>query len=80
MLKPRVPALPSILTDHFPGAPAMDFFSTTTGRNFIESTIPNLVLQLQRIANSLERLLDRIEQGPGVPAEETASDAAEKAP
>jgi hypothetical protein len=39
----------------------MEFYRTVGGRRFVDHTIPELALQLQRIANALDKILDRIE-------------------
>jgi hypothetical protein len=38
------------------------FHQTPMGKVFIERTMPDLVVQMKRIANSLDRLLDVVER------------------
>jgi hypothetical protein len=39
----------------------IDFYRTPGGRRFIDATLPDLVLQIQRVANALDRLVDLAE-------------------
>jgi hypothetical protein len=39
----------------------MDFYRTVGGRRFIDHTIPDLILQLQKVAVGLDRLSDILE-------------------
>ena len=36
----------------------IDFYRTPGGRRFIDATIPDLALQLKRVADALDRLAD----------------------
>jgi hypothetical protein len=35
----------------------IDFYRTHGGRRFIDATVPDLALQIQRVANALDRLV-----------------------
>jgi hypothetical protein len=39
----------------------IDFYKTHGGRRFIDGTIPDLVLQMRRIADALQRLVAVVE-------------------
>jgi hypothetical protein len=40
----------------------IDFYRTAGGRRFIDATVPDLVLQIQRVANALDRLVELAER------------------
>ncbi len=42
----------------------IDFYRCPGGRRFIDATIPDLVLQLKRVADALDRLADGREKAP----------------
>ena len=39
------------------------FFQTRMGRQYYEATVPNLVRQIARLNDLLERLVERLEKG-----------------
>ena len=39
------------------------FFQTRLGRQYYEATVPNLVRQIARLNDLLERLVERLEKG-----------------
>jgi hypothetical protein len=39
----------------------MSFYNTVGGRRFIDGTVPELVVQIKRVANALDRLIDLAE-------------------
>ena len=39
----------------------IDFYHTVGGKRFIDGTVPELVVQLKRVANALDRILDLAE-------------------
>ena len=42
----------------------IDFYRCSGGRRFIDATIPDLVLQVKRVADALDRLADGREKAP----------------
>ena len=39
----------------------IQFYQTPMGKRFFEATLPDLTLQVKRVANALDRLLDILE-------------------
>jgi hypothetical protein len=39
----------------------IQFYQTPMGKRFFEATVPDLTLQVKRVANALDRLLDILE-------------------
>ena len=42
----------------------LDFYQTRAGRVFYDQTVPELVEQVRRLADAVERLVDRIDSKP----------------
>lgn len=55
------------------------FHSTRMGQRFFEHTMPELVAQLARLNENLERVIGtRAESGPGDPGKQTETDSAQE--
>ena len=39
----------------------LDFYQTRAGRQFYDHTLPELVAQVRRLADAVERLVERVE-------------------
>ncbi len=57
-----------------------DFHATHMGRRFYESTLPELVAQLRRLNENLERFIDRTEYRPQPHDTHAREDEAEESP